>query len=63
MNPFDSIPTLIMCSNLIIGVDDETHREYLFKLLETLPINLIMTNLISLIGWKTNLVHQLSYIK
>ena len=49
MNLFDSIPTLIMCSDLIIGVDDETQREYLFKLLETLPINVIMTNLISII--------------
>ena len=60
MNLFDSIPTLIMCSDLIIGVDDETQREYLFKLLETLPINVIMTNLISIIEWKTNLVSQLT---
>ena len=33
-----------------------------FNLLEKPPINPITTNLISLIGWKTNLVQQLPYI-
>ena len=37
-------------------------RECIY-LLETLPINPITTNLISLIEWKTNLVQQLPYIK
>ena len=50
MNPVNSTPTY--CVLIIRGVDDESPREYLFKLLETLPINLIPTKLISLIGWK-----------